>query len=306
MKVAVTGSTGMIGSELIRLALVKGDEVTAIVRPGSSRRANLPEHENLTVLEADISDYPRLVGRFECDMFFHLAWKKTSGPDRDNAHLQAENIQYALDAVDLAHSCGSHVFVGAGSQAEFGTVDRALDSTVPVDPSSGYGIAKYAAGKLCGMACSQYGMRFCWARILSVYGERDGPNSLISYLIDTLIQGGVPELTPCEQTWDYLYCKDAADALYRLGLYGHDGRTYCLGSGEARSLRSYVEDVREAVGGSTEVRYGVKPYYPHQPMCLYANISQLSQDTGFVPRHSFKEGIQSVVAFRRSMRDSER
>ena len=296
MIVAITGATGMIGRALISNALSKGDSAIAICRPNSRKIDSLPRTNRLEIIESDISDYVDIKGIRNCDLFFHLAWMETFGASRDDVHLQCENIAYALDAVDLAHSWNAKVFVGAGSQAEYGKQECPLNGDTRVDPTSGYGIAKFAAGKLCGLLCSQKGMRFNWARILSVYGNDDADHTLIKYTINTILDGKIPELTPCEQVWDYIHSSDAAEALYAIGVKGVDSRTYCIGSGNPKPLKWYVEKIRDAANPDAELKFGAKQYYPHQPMMLCADITQLTEDTGFTPTVKFEEGISEVVS----------
>jgi nucleoside-diphosphate-sugar epimerase len=133
-----------------------------------------------------------------------------------------------------------------------------------------------------------------------VYGEYDRDHTLIMYLIRTLLNGGSPDLTKCEQNWDYIYAEDAARALLAIGLHGVDGRTYPIGSGECRRLKEYVIDVRNSIDPSIELKFGIKDYYPHQQMFLCANIEELTADTGFVPECGFEEGIARTVSFVRS------
>ena len=299
MRIAVTGPTGAIGSEMVRLALADGDEVIAIVRPGSNRSDNLPKHPKLTVVECDISDYASIRKKFSCDIFYHLAWAKTFGAERDDVGTQIDNIRYSVDAVELANSWGAKAFVGVGSQAEYGHSDVPLNGSLPVNPESGYGIAKYASGRLCSLRCQQLGLRFNWARVLSVYGEKDANHTLIMYLLKTLLNGDVPELTKCEQTWDYIYAEDCARAILCIGQKGKEGKTYCIGSGKPRRLREYVETLRDVIDPALELRFGVKEYYPHQAMMLCADISELTADTGFVPEYTFEEGIAKVVKYLR-------
>lgn len=291
-KIIVTGATGCVGSAVIRRALVKDISVTCIVHKGSKRLSNLPVDDRVKIVECNLSDYSSLDVQGEYDAFIHLSWEKTFGASRDDAEAQTRNIQYTLDAVHLAHRCGCKVFVGAGSQAEYGVQDVALTSDLPVKPESGYGIAKYAAGKLSSMLCKSFGIRHNWVRILSVYGPNDGENTLISYVIRELKAGRSPELTKCEQMWDYLYTDDAADAILAITEKGKDGKTYPLGSGKGRRLSEYVEDIRKIVNPSVDVRYGAKDYYPHQPMHLVADIRELKIDTGWCPKTLFTQGIQ--------------
>lgn len=293
--IIVTGATGCVGSAVVRQAIAQGMSVTCMVHKGSQRVSNLLQSEQVHVIECNLSDYYSLELEGQYDAFIHLSWEKTYGASRDDADIQTRNIQYTLDAVKLAHRCGCKVFVGAGSQAEYGVQSQNLTPNLPVSPESGYGIAKFAAGKLSAMLCKSLGVRHNWVRILSVYGPNDGENTLISYAIRELKAGRSPELTKCEQIWDYLYADDAGDAILSVAANGVDGKTYPLGSGQGRKLSEYIEEIRQIINPSVKVQYGVKDYYPHQPMHLVADISELTNDTGWQPRTSFEEGIRSFV-----------
>lgn len=292
----ITGATGMIGSAIVWEAIRQNCKVTCIVHKGSKRIANIPQDQLVTIVECDIDQYSSLELSGKFDAFIHLAWDKTSVSGRDDVDTQLKNIQYTLDAVRLAHRCGCSVFIGAGSQAEYGVQTVPLTGNLPVKPESGYGIAKFTAGKLSGMLCKQLGIRFNWLRILSIYGKNDGENTLISYVLRELATGRSPELTKCEQLWDYLDCEDVAKAFFAVLEKGIDGKTYPLGSGQGRKLSAYVEDIRDVINPGITLGFGKKEYYPHQPMYLVADISELTKDTGWKPEIEFKDGIKSIIA----------
>lgn len=293
--IIVTGATGAVGSAVVRRAIANGKDVTCIVHQGSKRLSNLPQSDKVHIVECDLRDYRTLSLNGQYDAFIHLSWEKTFGASRDDAEVQTRNIQYTIDAVQLAHRCGCSVFVGAGSQAEYGVQSVDLTPDLPVKPESGYGIAKYAAGKLSAMLCKSLGLRQCWVRILSVYGPNDGENSLVSYLIREFKAGNSPQLTKCEQMWDYLYSDDAADAILAVAEKGVDGKAYPLGSGNGRRLSEYVEDIKDIINPQVEVQFGAKEYYPHQPMHLVADIRELTKDTRWVPKVCFIEGIKKSI-----------
>ncbi len=294
-KIIVTGATGCVGSAIVRRALAWGMEVTCIVHEGSKRLDNLPQDERVKIVECNLSNYNSLNIDEQHDAFIHMAWEKTFGASRDDAEVQTRNIQYTLDACHLAKRCGCQVFVGAGSQAEYGVQKVDLTPDLPVNPESGYGIAKYAAGKLSAMLCKSLGIRHNWVRILSVYGPNDGENTLISYVIRELKAGRSPELTKCEQMWDYLYADDVADAILAIAEKGIDGKVYPLGSGIGRKLSEYIDDIRKNINPVVEVIYGAKAYYPHQPMRLVANLKELTADTGWNPKTFFVDGIKQII-----------
>lgn len=298
-RAVVTGASSMIGSNLIRILLEQGMEVTAVVRPGSKKLVNVPESENLTLAFCDVaslSELPQKVSKSH-DAWFHFAWTNTYGEARNDIGAQEKNIQYTLDAVKAAHEMGCEVFVGAGSQAEFGRCEGKLSDEMPKNPETAYGIAKYSAGKLSKLLCEQLGMRHVWGRILSTYGPGDNSYTMVMSAIINMLKGEHMAFTKGEQMWDYIYAGDCANAFYLMGLKGVHGRTYTVGSGQGRMLKDYILDIRDVVNPELEVGIGERDYNPGQVMYLVADISQLQEDTGFKPEMDFKEGIKRTCEY---------
>lgn len=302
MRVIITGPTGSIGIALIQKCILEGTEVVAICRKNSSRISRIPQSDLVQIVASDLSELRNLSSQElgKGDVFYHLGWDATIGDGRNDMALQIRNIEYTIDAVDLAHRLGCAVFIGAGSQAEYGRSSEKLSAQTPTFPENGYGMAKLCAGQMSRLQCEKYGISHIWARILSVYGPGDGEKTMITTTIHKLLNGQVPELTAGEQQWDYLYSKDAGRALYLLGRYGQHGKVYCIGSGTVKPLRTYVEILRDAIDPGLQVGFGRQPYHPKQVMYLCADIEELTKDTGFVPEVSFEEGIKETIAWLRN------
>lgn len=305
MKTAiVTGPTGVLGTALVRHLAHEGVRTVALVRPGSSRMGNVPKSDDVEIVDCGLDQLNRastlLSARniVNCDAWFHLGWMSTFGADaRNDMVAQIANIQYSLDAVAAADELGCRVFVGVGSQAEFGRHNGPMGPETPAFPENGYGIAKLASGAMTRIECAKRGIRHEWMRVFSVYGPNDNPNTLISSTIRTLLANEAPSVTAGEQLWDYLYADDAARALFLAAEAGLDGATYCVGSGEAKPLRDYLEIIRNSIDGSPAIGYGAVPYSPNQVMFLQADITSLREDTGFEPAVTFEEGVRRTIAW---------
>jgi len=295
-KIIITGATGMLGANLARLALEKGCEVLCVIRSDSLKLCNLPTNKNLSIIYSDISEYDSVQAYGIWDVFYHFAWDKTYGMGRDDVDSQLNNIKYTIEAARLAKRFGCTVFIGAGSQAEYGPVQENLTTNTPIMPQSGYGIAKYTAGRLVSLLCGQLGMRCNWVRVLSVFGPEDNYNTLIMYAIDSILNGESPALTKCEQLWDYLSARDAANAFFLIGQSGKADRIYLLGSGKGLPLSKYLEIIRDEINPNLSLNFGAKEYFPGQPMHLVADISTLIEDTGWKPEVSFVDGIKEIIA----------
>ena len=299
----VTGSTGMLGVATIEVLLKEGYEVIAIARPGSSRLMNIPEDDNVTVVEldlADIADLPEVLnasGIDEADLFFHFSWDGTHGASRDDMDIQMENIKASLAAVRAAAALKCKTFFGAGSQAECGPLkDGAkVSPDTPCFPTNGYGIGKLAAGQMTRIEAKKLGLKHVWCRILSVYGPFDGAHTMVMSGIGIMLEGKKASYTKAEQMWDYLYCKDAAKAFFLAATKGRDGAVYSVGSGSVRRLSEYIEAIRNAIDPKLPIGFGEVDYYPGQVMYLCADTSSLVEDTGFAPEYTFEQGIKETV-----------
>ncbi len=300
----ITGASGMLGQALIRLLADKEIRVSAVVRPGSKQNEKMIKHDLISVIECDLASLSTLPAKIQgkCDAFFHFGWGGTYGNTRNNYYGQLENVRGTLDAVETAKELGCQVFLGAGSQAEFGRVPEGikLSGDLPERPETGYGIAKLCAGQMSRALCREYGIRHIWMRILSVYGPGDKDRTMVMSGICSMLRGEIPSYTKGEQIWDYLYCDDAAEAFYLAAEKGKDGAVYPVGSGQERMLRDYIQDIGDEVCPGQPIRFGEVPYYDKQVMYLCADISQLTEDTGFVPRTPFREGVRRTVQWRRT------
>lgn len=304
----ITGPTGVLGTALTKKMAEMEIETYVMCHPGSKRTATILNSPFIHKVECDLSDMQSLPIKIggKCDAFFHLAWLGTENPkNRFNMYLQNKNIQYTLDAVEIAKILECQVFVGAGSQAEYGKVDGIIHPNTIANPISGYGMAKLCAGQMTRLMCKIYGIRHIWPRVVSTYGINDSPNTLISVVIDQLLRGEKPSLTAGDQVWDYLYAADAAEAFYQMAAKGKDGAVYVLGSGQTKLLRDFMGIIRDEINPLLPLGLGEIPYYPDQAMHLEANIALLTRDTGWLPQTNFRDGISALIAVKKNKNKQE-
>lgn len=290
----ITGPTGAIGTALIAELICNDIEVLAIVRNGSNRISNIPNSDKVKVIECDLSELDRLQNEDneKYDVFYHLAWAGTSGSARNDMYLQNQNVMYSLDAVNLAKRYGCSLFIGAGSQAEYGRVKKPLLSTSPTFPENGYGYAKLCAGFMTRDYAHQLGLEHIWTRILSIYGPNDNPNSLVMSAIRAFSNNEVFKCTKGEQVWDYLYSDDAAKALLTMALEAKDGDVIPLGSGKTRLLKDFISDIRDVINPDCAIDFGAVPYNPNQVMFLQCMKNYIIDQ---IKPIEFKKGIENII-----------
>jgi nucleoside-diphosphate-sugar epimerase len=112
-----------------------------------------------------------------------------------------------------------------------------------------------------------------------------------------MINGEEAQFTKGEQEWDYLYSEDAARAMHLLAQKGIGNKVYVIGSGRTRKLMDYISVMDQKAGPSVHPVLGVVPYADKQVMHLCADISELTEDTGFMPVVDFEEGIEKTIRY---------
>jgi nucleoside-diphosphate-sugar epimerase len=297
MRIFVTGATGFLGSYVAEDLVAQGHDVAVLLRPGTRPWRLTAILDRLTVIEGTLDDPPALgngLRSFAPDAVVHMAWRGVGNSER-NSKDQARNIADTVEMADLAADAGATIFVGAGSQAEYGPYNRAIaESDVP-RPTTFYGIAKLASGLMAERRCAERKLRFAWLRIFSVYGPKDNEAWLIPSLIRTLRANGHMALTGCEQRWGFLHARDAAAAV-RLVLASSVAQgIYNLGSPDAPQLRDTVRRLHELIGAG-ELGLGEVPYRPDQVMVLAADMTRL-EALGWRPMVDLDQGLRETLAW---------
>lgn len=297
LNAVVTGATGFLGSALVHKLLKSGGQVATIVRKGSSNCFRLPSHPNLIQIYGDLDNvkaWSKDLSEFSADVFYHLAWQGVGNTLR-NDPIQIINIEPTLDTLKLAKEIGCKRWIGIGSQAEYGSLNRRISEKDITEPTTLYGAAKLSACLLTQVLAKQIEIEAVWVRVFSTYGPGDNSGWMLIDVINKILRGQRPALTRGEQLWDYLYVDDAVDALECLGIVDNLSGIYNLGSGQSQTIRSIVEMVRDMINPEFSLIFGEVPYRPDQVMHLEANIDKMNQDTGWYPRIKLAVGIRNLI-----------
>ncbi len=295
-KAIITGATGSIGMALINKLLNENISILIITRKDSKRNSNIPKNKLIKIIYSDLEHLCKIknIDNEEYDTFYHFAWAGTTGKDRNNMYMQNNNVKYTLDAVKLANRFKCKMFIGAGSQAEYGIVTEPLNANTKTNPFTGYGMAKLCAGLMSRKLAHDLGMNHIWTRILSVYGPYDSECSLIMSIMKNIYNNTEINVTKGEQVWDYIYSEDVAQIMFLLAHKGIDGKIYTIGSGRTKTIKEYIDIIIKKVGKNTKVNYGAIPYNKNQIMYLCADNHDLLDDVGYTIKYDFYTGIDKL------------
>lgn len=297
-RVVVTGATGFLGAAIAR-ALARRDIAVAVLLRPSANLWRLGAHiQRMHVLHGTLDDaesYSAALRAFRPDTVMHLAWHGVAKAGREDPAQIRTNVCGSADLMLAAAHAGCRTFVAAGSQAEYGPSDVAIDENHPTRPQSLYGAAKLATFTLLNQVSRQHGLRFAWLRVFSVYGPQDTADTLLSSLIKQLLAGTRPALTRADQVWDYLYIEDAADAFVSVGAAQKASGVLNVGAGVARPLRETIMQVRDLIDPTLPLGFGEIPSPMNAVLRLEPLVARLQSFTGWCAATPLSIGLAHTI-----------
>ena len=316
MKYIITGATGFIGFALCQELLMTGNDVVAVGRPSSNKleklttfvKNNSDMKSRLQIVELSLEELGKLSTEYDvkADVFYHLAWNGSAGVEREDFDIQYTNVKYTAEAIRAAKACGCHRLVGAGSQAEYGVVrERAYENVTVPNPFMMYGAAKVASYEMGRVLAKQLDITFVWPRIYSVYGVGENQGTLVNYVIESLTKGEVPQLSPCDNMWNFIYIDDCVNMLYALGSSDQvQAGIYHIASEDTRILKSFVNEIRDIVAPDMELGLGVRESNPERTFWLDPDTTKMQKISGPC-QWTFEQGIREKI-YDNSMHNNQR
>lgn len=294
-RVIITGAAGFVGSALVKECLKNGLEVYAIdIVDNPSFRLPL-ENKKLTYIKKDLANFRELKNILDIkniDTFFHLAWKGSAGPLREDYKCQIDNAVLTVELMKFAKELGCLKFVVAGTIMEFETFEAIYSQETKPHMAYIYGVGKSLAHQLCKTSANQIGIDLVWGYITNAYGVGEFSPRLINSSIRKCINHEELNFTAGTQNYDFVYIDDVARAFYSIGKKGKANKGYMIGSGNARPLKQFLSLLVKTCDKNAAPNFGSVPFTGVNLSLDTFSIKELETDCGYKPSVSFEEGIR--------------
>ncbi len=222
MSILITGGTGFIGAEIVRMLVASGrDDVIVAHRSGNFDRI-ADVLDKVETVQADLGDdaaIDKLVADTAPTQLFHFGATLTGPGEADPQALLQSNVSGVITLFEAARRAGTEQIIFASS---IGTYGRDLVLGEPVDdrslqrPNTIYGVTKVFAENLGAWYRSKYGLDFRGLRYPSIVGPGVTTKSLAQYTSWMIEAAGKGEpfsvWTGPETVIPILYYRDAAKA----------------------------------------------------------------------------------------------
>ena len=303
MRALVTGGSGFIGSNIVRLLVENGYDVRVIDNLSSGYLVNILDYVRdgkVSFLGGDVRSSGSLEKAMEgVDVVFHLAASVGRQRSLDDPQLDSEtNLVGTVNVLEAMRKNGVHRIVYSSSASIFGEiVTPTIDENHPQNPESPYGISKLAAEKMILAYCGIYDISGICLRYFNVYGINqrfDLYGNVIPVFAKCIFAGEpITIFGDGTQTRDFVNAEDVARANLIASQSGKGTDVYNLGSGESVSIKWLAETMQRIAGAETGIKY--LPERPADVKHCKANADKAERVLGFQASVGLEEGLERYL-----------
>lgn len=298
MLALVTGGCGFIGSHIVDLLISKDVEVRVIDNLTTGRLQNLnhlQNHSKLKIYQKDIRNIDDIAPIFEgVDYVFHMAALADIVPSIQKPwEYYSSNVLGTYNVVECANKANIKKLVYAASSSCYGIPDEfPTKETAEIRPQYPYALTKRLGEETVLHWGQVYGLPVITLRLFNVYGTRSRTSGTYGavfgvFLAQKLAGQPFTVVGTGEQTRDFTYVTDVADAFYTAAMSDIVNETFNVGSGNTYS----VNRLCELLGG--EIVH--IPKRPGEPDCTFADTGKIEKVLGWKAKVSLEEGVSIIL-----------
>lgn len=301
-KIMVTGGAGFIGSHVVELFVSKGYEVVILDDLSTGRASNL--HPAAKFYQMDIRD-PKVREVFAIerpDFISHHAAQMDVRRSVAQPLFDADvNILGSINLIECAKEFGvkHFVYISTGG-AVYGEPERLpCDENHPINPICQYGASKHTVEHYLYMYHVNYGLNYTVLRYPNVFGPRQDPHGeagVVAIFTGKMLLGEPVIINgDGEQTRDFVYVGDCAQANYLALTVEHQPGIYNIGWGRPTSINEIFTNLAKITNYTLPVPNG--PAKVGETRHIYLDASKANRELGWAPTMSLEEGLRETVEY---------
>ena len=302
MRILVTGGAGFIGSHVADRLLADGHTVDVVDNLSTGRRERVNAAARLFVCDLRSA---RLDGAFAAarpEAIVHLAAQAAVPRSVADPRFDASvNVLGTLAVLDAARRVAVRrvVYISTGG-AVYGDTDvLPTPEDHPTRPASPYGVSKLAGERYLECWAGLTGTPTLTLRLANIYGPRQDPQGeagVVAIFTARLLGGAECVVNgDGEQTRDYVYVEDVADAAARALANPDATGVVNIGTGVATSVNDLYRRLARQVGVTRPARHA--PARPGEQRKSLLDAARAKALLGWTAATSLDAGLAKTVAY---------
>ena len=305
MRVLITGGAGFIGSHIVDRLLRQGHEVRVVDDLSTGRRELVNRAARFQRCDIRSRRLPRLIATWRPDAVVHAAAQASVARSLADPDFDASvNIGGTLALVRASGAAGVRalVYISTGGAAYGDTSMVPTPEEHPVLPGSPYGVSKTAAERYVECYGPLLDMRTLVLRLANVYGPRQNPQGeagVVAIFADRLLRGAACVINgDGEQTRDFVYVEDVADAVVRALRSSDVTGVLNIGTGVETTVNAIYARLAQAAGVTRPAEYG--PAKPGEQRRSALAAARAGRVLGWTAATPLDQGLQRTLQHFRS------
>ena len=309
-QIILTGATGFIGSFFTKYLLENDIQVIALGRKEyneiSEYRKNLIDGSTYIKINMnEIYKLPAILSEKKIEInndcvFFNLAWGGESKLSDLNILAQLKNVEYSINAFDIASEIKCKKFIQVGTMEEAFT-----EKYLNLDYSKSdkynrhviYSVAKISAKNALKLRASKSQIELIYVLHSHIMGPNDDKDSFLQVTLQKLINNEELSFSSGEQLFDVVSLEDCAYGYFLICNKGKENQDYWVGSGEPKKLKEYVKRMYKLFPSKQKLNFGSLPYNDIVLTEEDFSINNLQFDTGYKPKLSYEETVKDLYNY---------
>ncbi len=298
-KILLTGATGFVGANLIRMLVASGQHTVFIFARKTSDMWRLQGFdEAVERYNIDITDKESVrqgILKIRPDVVFHLAMFGAYSYQKDIETIVHTNILGSVALFEALRETDSAIsIVNIGSTSEYGFKKHPMKETDLLEPNTPYGIAKAAQTFFACHYALAHNLPITTLRLTLVYGPYEESGRLIPDIMQAFIKKETLRLASRDSRRDFIYVEDVVSALQSAANQPQvPGSIFNVGSGIDYAVEDVVTRASAMAGIKVPLQWGSedKKRTYNAAVNWIADISKAREELKWQPAHTLEEGL---------------
>lgn len=275
IKIAVTGASGFIGTELIKyLSSKKNCKILAIYNKTKPKiiKKNTIEYKKVN-LKYKYKNFFKLLD--SPDILIHLAWSNLDNY-KSKSHLSITEPFHYYFLNNIIKNGLKNLFC-AGTCFEYGKIEGALFENMKTKPDNNYGKSKVLLLQKIIKLKKNYNFNLVWGRFFYIYGKTQ-KNTIYSQLLKSINnKAKIFKMSKGLQKRDYLPISKLIEYIFLLSFYQKDFGIVNICSGKPIYLKSLVKKWIKELDSKITIDYNFYPYNDYEAMEFWGSNNKLKK-----------------------------
>ncbi|MEA2042895.1 MAG: NAD(P)-dependent oxidoreductase [Bacteroidota bacterium] len=294
MNITVTGSTGFIGKYLVKRLSGNGDKVTALGR--DIVKLNKTFDDSVNKKETDYSYDSMLNVLKGADAVIHLAGKRFQKqldpfliePYIDSNIILTQNIFKAAKELCIKRIAQTST-IGVYSM----TNNLPFSENEVPYPITVYGLSKLSCENMANFYTAKTSVKITNLRLASLFGTGEKTGVVFTDYVNRAIAKKTIEIWGEGKTGiDFLYVKDAVEALFASVQPDAPSGTFNIGSGIGYAVKEIAENINAAFENEGNIKY-LKDK-KEGGYNVFMNTEKAKKQLDWKPQYSMNEALEDM------------